>query len=46
MPVFATSYTSEGVVTVNVMIMMATDARDPAWVDREVQLVADAYEEC
>lgn len=45
-PVFATSYTSEGVVTINVMIMMATDARDPAWVDREVQLVADADEEC
>jgi hypothetical protein len=42
---FATSFTSEGVVTVDVMVMVATDARVPVWVDREAQLVVDAEEE-
>jgi hypothetical protein len=33
-------------VTIDVMVMMATDARGPVWVDREVQLASDAEEEC
>jgi hypothetical protein len=44
--IFATSVTSEGVVSIDVMFMMATGARGPVWVDREAQLVADAEEEC
>ncbi len=43
--IFATSVTSEGVVSIDVMFMMATGARGPVWVDREAQLVADAEEE-
>jgi hypothetical protein len=42
---FANSFTAEGVVTVDVVVMMATDARGPVWVDREAQLAADAEEE-
>jgi len=44
---FATSVTAEaeGVVSIDVMFMMATGARGPVWVDREAQLVADAEEE-
>ena len=41
---FATSFTAEGVVSVDVMFMMSTGARGPVWVDREAQLVADAEE--
>ncbi len=44
-PFFATSFTAKGVVTVDVMVMMATDTRDPVWVDREVQFALDAKEE-
>ena len=32
-------------VTVDVMVMMATYARGPVWVDREAQLAVDAEEE-
>jgi hypothetical protein len=42
---FDTSFAAEGMVTVDVMVMMATDARGPVWVDRELQLVPDAEEE-
>jgi hypothetical protein len=42
---FATSFAAEGVVTIDVMVMMATDARGPVWVDRESQLALDAEEE-
>ena len=42
---FVTSFATEGVVSVDVMFMMATGARGPVWVDREAQLVADAEEE-
>jgi hypothetical protein len=45
-PFFATSFAAEGVVTVDVMVMMVIDARGPVWVDRELQLVLDAEEEC
>ena len=31
---------------VDIMIMMATDALGPVWVDRDVQFMADAEEEC
>jgi hypothetical protein len=44
-PIFATSFAVEGMVTVDVMVMMATDAGGPVWVDRELQLVSDAEEE-
>ncbi len=44
-PLFATSFEAEGVVTVDVMVMMSTDARGPVWVDREAQLASDAEEE-
>ena len=42
---FATSFASEGVVSVYVMLMMSTGARGPVWVDRESQFAADAEEE-
>ena len=42
---FANSFTAEGLVTVDVLVMMATDARGHVWVDREAQLAADAEEE-
>ncbi len=32
-------------VIIDVMVMMATDARGPVWVDRELQLALDAEEE-
>jgi hypothetical protein len=41
---FANSFTAG--VTVDVVVMMATDASGPVWVDREAQLAADAEEEC
>ncbi len=44
-PFSATSFAAEGVVTVDVLVMMATDARGPVWVDRELQLALDAEEE-
>ncbi len=44
-PFFATFFIAEGMVTIDVMVMMATDARGPVWVDREVQLALDAEEE-
>ena len=40
-----TLFTAEGVVTLDIMVTMATDARGPVWVDREAQLAADAEEE-
>ncbi len=39
---FATSFTAEGVVSVDVMVMVSTGARGPVRKDREVQLAADA----
>jgi hypothetical protein len=33
------------VVTIDVMVMMTTDAGGPVWVDREAQLALDAEEE-
>ncbi len=42
--VFANSFTAG--VTVDVVVMMATDASGPVWVDRKAQLAADAEEEC
>jgi hypothetical protein len=42
---FATSFTAEDVVTVDVMVMVATDSGGPVWVDREAQLAADAEDE-
>ena len=45
-PYFATSFTAEGLVTVYVMVMVATDARGPVLVDWEAQLVVDAEKEC
>jgi hypothetical protein len=44
-PIFATSFAAEGMVTIDVMVMMATDARGPVWVDRESQIALDAEEE-
>jgi hypothetical protein len=44
-PFFATSFTAEDMVIIDVMVMMATDARGPVWVDRELQLALDAEEE-
>ncbi len=35
---FITSFTAEGVVTINAMVMMTTDAWGPVRVDREAQL--------
>ncbi len=42
---FATSVAAEGVVSVDVMLMMSAGARCPDWVDRKAQFVADAEEE-
>ena len=42
---FDTSFTADGVVSVDVMFMMATGARGPDLVDREAQFAADAEEE-
>ena len=42
---FATSVAAEGVVSVDVVLMMSTGARGPVWVDREAQFAADAEEE-
>jgi hypothetical protein len=44
-PFFVTSFAAEGVVTIDVMVMMATDARGPIWVDRKLQLALDAEED-
>jgi hypothetical protein len=38
-------FCSRGVVTIDVMVMMATDTRGPDWVDREAQLALDVEEE-
>ncbi len=38
---FANSFTEEGVVAADVMVMVTTDARGHVWIDREVQLVTD-----
>ena len=43
--VFAASFTAEGVVSVDVVLMMSTGARGPVWRDREAQFAADAEEE-
>ena len=42
---FAASFTAEGVVSVDVVLMISTDARGPVWIDREAQFAADAEEE-
>jgi len=42
---FATSFAVEGVVYVDVVLMMSTGARGPVWIDREAQFAADAEEE-
>ena len=42
---FATSVAAEGMVSVDVMLMMSAGARCPVWVDREAQFAADAEEE-
>jgi hypothetical protein len=42
---FATSLAAEGVVSVDVMLMMSTGARAPVWIDREVKFALDAEEE-
>ena len=42
---FATSFTAEGVVSVDVLLMMSTGASGPVWVDREAQFGVDAEEE-
>ncbi len=42
---FITSHIAEGMVTVNVMVMIATDAWGPVQVGRGTQLTADAEEE-
>jgi hypothetical protein len=42
---FITSHIAEGMVTVNVMVMIATDAWGPVRVGRGAQLTADAEEE-
>ncbi len=43
--IFATSFTAEGVVSVDVMVMVATGARGPVWVYWEAQLAAETEEE-
>jgi hypothetical protein len=43
---FASSFTAEGVISVNVMFVMATFARGPVWVDGESKFAADAEKEC
>lgn len=42
---FATSVAAEGVVPVDVVLMMSTGARGPVWIDREAKFAADAEEE-
>jgi hypothetical protein len=39
---FTASFTAEGVVSINIMFVMATFARGPVWVDGESKFVADA----
>ncbi len=42
---FATSFTAEGVVSIDVVLMMSAGARGPVWVDGESQFAVDAEEE-
>jgi hypothetical protein len=42
---FATSFAAEGVVSVDIVLMMSTGARGPVWIDREAQFAVDAEEE-
>ncbi len=42
----AASFAAEGVVSVNVVFVMATFARGPVWVDGESKFAADAEKEC
>jgi hypothetical protein len=38
-------FATEGVVSIDFMLMLSTGARGPVWVDRESQFAADAEEE-
>jgi hypothetical protein len=42
---FATSFAAEGVVSVDVVLMMSAGTWCPVWVDREAQFATDAEEE-
>ncbi len=42
---FAASFAAEGVVSIDVVLMMSTGARGPVWIYREAQFAADAEEE-
>ena len=43
---FAASFAAKGVVSVNVVFVVATFARGPVWVDGELKFAADAEKEC
>jgi hypothetical protein len=43
---FPASFAAEGVVSVNVVFVMATFAMGPVWVDGESKFAADAEKEC
>ena len=43
---FASSFTAEGVISVNVVFVMTTFARGPVRVDGESKFAADAEKEC
>jgi hypothetical protein len=43
---FAASFAAEGMVSVDVVFVMATFARDPVWVDGKAQFAADVQKEC
>ena len=43
---FASSFTAEGMISVNIVFVMATFARGPVWVDGESKFAADAEKEC
>ena len=42
---FASSFTAEGVISVNIVFVMATFARGSVWVDGESKFAADAEKE-